>query len=197
MNRRRWLIPVICLVLTAPASAERKAMEQGPIRITAEETESKETGRYVEARGNVHVDYELDTGDTIHSISKFARYDQKEEFGELWGNPKAVWKRKDATQPDTALSAEKISLRVKGSELFASGNVEAVQSGRTLKAQEIRYYGVERKMVAETGRPAFFVQEPEHRVQISAENIVGWMDKREIQFSRKVKGRVEFSRKKP
>lgn len=174
------------------ALEKRKEILRGPLQISADETVSRERGKLIEATGNVFVRYEMESGDLLESFSRFARYNEKEYLGELWGNPKAIWEQKGAGQSRTTLTAEKITLKIKDSELIANGNVIVLQTSSTLKANEIRFFNSEKKLVAEGGRPIFSIQEPQQKTTISAEKIVGLTEKKQIQFNEKVQGVVEF-----
>ena len=169
---------------------ERDRILKGPLKISAGETLSKNKGKVIEATGKVLVNYDLENGDTIESVSHFARYDEKTLTGELTGNPKAVWRRKDPTFPQTTLIADKIILKVKEEELYASGNVHVLQTSSTLKAEEVLYSNREKKMAAMGGRPEFDVQGEAHHTKIQAEKIDALTERKQINFNGNVKGVV-------
>lgn len=169
------------------------AVMKGPLKISADETVSKEHGRIIEASGKVRVNYEMDSGDTLESFSKFARYDEKAGTGELSGNPKALWKSSDPNRSETTLIADKIFLKIKDSELNAKGNVTVIQAGNTLKADEIAYVNAEKKMTAKGQRPEFDIRDTQHHTKISADEIIAWTDKKQIHFNRKVQGIIELT----
>ena len=175
---------------------QEEAIMKGPLKISADETISKEHGQIIEASGKVHVNYLMDSGDTLESFSKFARYDEKAGIGELFGNPKAIWKSKDSRYTQTTLTADNIRLKLKGSELFAKGNVIVVQSSNTLTADEIEYSNSEKKMTASGGRPEFDIIEPKQHTKISADEIVAWTEKKQIHFNRKVQGIIILTSEK-
>ena len=134
----------------------------------------------------------MESGDLFESFSQFVRYNEKENYGEVWGKPKAVWKRKDSGQPQTMLEAEKIALKIKNSELFASGNVSVVQASSTLKAEEIVFFNQEKWIQAQGGSPQFKIQETQHHTEISATKIIAWTEKKQIEFKEKVRGKVQL-----
>lgn len=177
--------------------AEEQGLVRGPLRISADETTSREKGALVEASGNVRARYDMESGDVIETRSRFARYDRKANVGQLYGDPRAVWKRKEPGQPQTDLSAEKIILNVNEEGLTALGSVSVVQASSTLTAGEVRYLNADRKLVATGDRPTFDVVDPRHHTRISAEEIVALTDRRQINFNRKVSGTVLLSSDKP
>lgn len=188
-----FLLLASCFLL--PASSRASARQQdtimkGPLQITADETVSKNHGKLVEARGKVYVRYQMESGDLIESFSQTARYDESAGTGELFGNPKAVWKQKDPQQPQATLTADKILLKIKDSELYASGNVVVVQSSYTLKAEDVAFLNQEKKITASGQRPEFVVNDLQQHTTISAEKILAWTEKKQINFSGKVKGVV-------
>lgn len=200
--RKDLLVFSITILFATPSlrSAEKKITEdqrerlsRGPLRISADESVSKEKGKIVEARGNVFVRYEMDSGDVLESFSQYARYDEKNDLGELWGEPKAFWKRARPEQAQTELTADKIILLMRNSEMVATGNVLVVQASSTLKANEIRFFNLEKKITSSKGRPLFMTQGNQQQIKISAENIVTWTEKKIIRFDREVRGVVEFS----
>ena len=119
---------------------------RGPLKISADETTSTDKGKMIEAHGNVHIRYELESEDILVSNSNFARYNEQESLGELTGNPKATWFRKDPLQPSTFLTAETILLKIKDEGLIARGNVKVIQASSTLTAQEIIFSNPDKKL---------------------------------------------------
>lgn len=164
----------------------------GPLKISADQTISREKGKWIEAEGNVSVQYEMESGDILESFSQYARYDEKKGLGELWGKPNAVWKPRSQGQPPTRIVADKMILRIQESELFAGGNVTVTQASNTLKANEIRFFNAEKKMTASGGRPLFTTYQAQEHIRIHAEKIVTWTEKKKIQFNEQVRGVVEF-----
>jgi lipopolysaccharide assembly outer membrane protein LptD (OstA) len=172
---------------------EQKQLSRGPLRISADVTESSKGGQLIEAQGHVRVLYDLESGDRLNSISDYARYNQPEGLGEIWGRTEAVWKQKDPAQPETRLAADNVTIHIKDSELVATGSVRVDQTSSTLTAEQIIFYNVEKKMTAEGRRPTFSFRQPKQNIRISAERIVALTDRRQIQFTEKVKGVVEFT----
>ena len=167
-----------------------EAVSQGPLKLSADETISRDRGRIIDASGHVKVNYDMENGDTLESVSQFAKYDHGEGLGEVWGNPDALWKRKDPKEPATRLLAQKIILKIKDSELLATGNVSVIRSSSTLRAEKISYSNGEQKMTALGGQPEFTIRETNHHTRIRAQKIVAWTEKKEIHFSDHVKGVV-------
>ena len=175
---------------------EKEEISQGPLKISAQETLSRDRGKWIEAKGDVRVNYDMELGDRLESFSQFASYNEKDGRGEIWGNPKAIWKRKNPSEPETELEAEKIILKIKESELYASGRVWVAQTSSTLCADEIAFANREKKMTAKGGRPEFTIRQTDHFTKISSDEIVAWTEKRQIQFSNRVQGKVLLNLKK-
>ena len=177
----------------ARAESERNKIERGPLRISADETVSLERGKIIEAKGNVLVHYDMDSGDLISSESDFARYTEKGYEGEIWGHPRAWWFRKDPNNPKTTLTAERVHLDIKQSQLRATGHVRVEQGSSTLKAQEV-VYDNEKKIITATGkRPVFEIEQKDQNTLISAEKIIALVNDKQIRFTDRVKGRVLMS----
>ena len=172
-------------------------ISKGPLKLSADETVSRERGKIIEASGHVRVKYLMDNGDTLESVSQYAKYDRPLGLGEVWGNPDALWIRKDPSEPATRLLAQKIILKVKDSELFASGSVSVIQTSSTLTAEKVSYSNSEKRMTAVGGRPEFSILETNHKTRISAQKIVALIEKKEIHFSEKVKGTVLLREESP
>ncbi|OGR52755.1 MAG: hypothetical protein A3I11_04365 [Elusimicrobia bacterium RIFCSPLOWO2_02_FULL_39_32] len=168
---------------------------RGPLKISADETTSTDKGKMIEAHGNVHIRYELESEDILVSNSNFARYNEQESLGELTGNPKATWFRKDPLQPSTFLTAETILLKIKDEGLIARGNVKVIQASSTLTAQEIIFSNPDKKLIAQGEKPKFNVLEKDHHTLIEADKITAWTEKREIEFNGKVEGTVFLNQK--
>jgi lipopolysaccharide export system protein LptA len=132
----------------------------------------------------------METGDVIESFSQQARYDQQAGTGELFGSPKAVWKQPDSSQLPATLTADKIFLNIKDSELSAYGHVVVVQSSYTLKAEQIAFLNQQKKVEAAGQRPEFTVNDQQQNTVISAEKIYAWTEKKQINFIGKVRGVV-------
>jgi len=167
-----------------------KELSKGPLKLSADETISKDHGRVIEAAGHVKVKYLMDNGDTLESVSQFARYDRGQGLGEVWGGPDALWVSADPTQPATRLLAQKIIINPMNSELHASGKVSVIQTSSTLTAENVSYSNEEKKITAVGGRPEFTIIQDEHHTRISAQIITAFTDTREIHFSEKVRGVV-------
>jgi len=169
-------------------SAER--LSQGPLKISADETVSREHGKIIEASGHVQVNYLMENGDTLQSSSQFARYDRGEGLGEIWGDPDALWISKDGSQPPTRLLAHKIAVKPAESELKATGKVSVLQSSSTLSAETVSYSNEEKKITAMGERPEFSIRQDDHETRISSQKIIAFMDKKEIHFMGQVQGTV-------
>ncbi len=176
----------------AETSEERQKMWRGPLRIYADQTLSKKMGKLVEAQGNVHVIYELESKDILDSFSQLARYDEEQGTGEFLGAPKAVWKRQDPALPKITLTANRILLKIKDEELLAQGSVNVSQASSTLKDRQVTYFNADKKMIALGERPEFDVTEIDHHTKISSRQITAWVEKKEIQFVGEVEGVVEL-----
>ena len=197
LGHRPPLVVALTIALAAgtlwakePSAKEREGIFRGPLKMSADETVSKEKGGIIEAMGNVQVKYEMESGDVLESHSGFARYNEKEGTGEVWGQPKAYWRRSDPSDPETRLIADKILIKIKDSELHAAGNVLVIQSSSTLAAENIAFYNRQKRMTADGGRPEFKIRQARHNTRISAKRITAWTEKKEIQFSEKVRGEV-------
>lgn len=165
---------------------------RGPLKISADETISRDKGKWIEAKGNVWIFYELESQDILESYSNFARFDDIHKSGELLGSPKAIWKRKDPNQPSITLTADRILLEIEKERLLAKGNVFVYQAGSTLSAQEVDFSNPEKKLFATGSRPEFNVIAPEHKTKISADQITAWTDKKMIHFDGKVHGIIHL-----
>ena len=181
-----FLLSFSGLALAKPNAQDN--IKKGPLHLSADETIAREQGRYIEAYGNVRASYDLENGDKIESFSQRANYYEKEELGDLTGNPKAIWKRKN--ESDVELKADKIILKVKQSELEAYGNVLLVQSSNALTSQQIIFLHTQKKMVATGGRPEFSVVDATNKTKISADQIEAWTEKKQIHFKGNVRGTV-------
>lgn len=166
---------------------------RGPLKISADETISRDKGKWIEAKGNVWIFYTLESEDVLESYSNFARFDDSNKSGELLGSPKAIWKRKDPNQPSITLTAERILLEIEKERLIAYGNVFVYQAGSTLSAEEVNFSNPEKKLFATGSRPEFNVIAPEHKTKISAEQITAWTDKKTIYFNGKVHGIINLT----
>ena len=165
-------------------------LSKGPLKLSADETVSKEHGKIIEASGHVKVKYLMENGDTLESASQFARYDRADGLGEIWGQPDALWISNDPAQPATRLLAEKITIKPAESELEATGKVSVLQSSSTLTAERVTYSNEEKKMTAVGGRPEFFISQEDHDTRISSNKITAFIEKKEIHFTDQVKGTV-------
>lgn len=193
MRRFILILPLCFFCCRNGAGGEsREGVLRGPLRISADETVSKERGKIIEASGKVSVHYLMESGDRIESSSRFARYDEEEKTGRIYGSPKAKWKRLDPNTPETLLIADEILLKIKEEGLIATGNVSVFQGSSTLKAQEIRFLNSEKRLIARGGRPEFDVKQDRHHTRISAEEIVALTENKQINFNRKVHGVVEL-----
>ncbi len=180
-------------ILSADISVKKidaSELSRGPLKLSADETVSRNHGRLIEASGHVKVKYFMENGDTLESTSQFAKYDHDLSLGEVWGNPDSLWIRRDSSAPATRLLAQKIILKVKDSELFASGKVSVIQTSSTLTAEKVSYSNIEKKLTAMEGRPEFNITQPTHKTRISAQTITAFSEKKEIHFSQSVKGMV-------
>ncbi len=169
----------------------------GPLRISADETISKNSGREFEAKGNVWIAYELESKDVLESYSDFARFNETTKCGELLGDPRAVWKRNNPPQPSITLKADRILFEIPNEELSAYGNVFVYQANSTLNANEVHFSNLEKKLSASGGRPEFHITAPEHKTEISANEIQAWTDKKTIHFTGKVSGVVLLTEAQP
>ncbi|OGR97268.1 MAG: hypothetical protein A2902_03010 [Elusimicrobia bacterium RIFCSPLOWO2_01_FULL_64_13] len=195
MTRRAAPCLALALVLASavragPMEPAGRDVRRGPVHISAEETVSTDRGGKVEARGDVSVGYDMENGDRLETFSQRARYDEKAGIGVIWDRPKAVWTRKDPAQPETDLTADRITLLIKKSELLAEGHVEVAQTSSTLRAERVHFFNSEKRLTADGGRPEFAIRQEGHRTRISSRDIVAWTDKRRIQFSHQVQGVV-------
>ena len=59
---------------------EKNVISRGPLKISADETVSREKGKIIEASGNVVAKYNVESGDTIESHSQFAKYNEKDQI---------------------------------------------------------------------------------------------------------------------
>lgn len=188
------MLPMMIPMLAAQetTTAEKKQIMRGPLRISALQTVSTNHGKIVDGEGDVAVKYEAETKDTFESFSQYAHYDEEKGIGEIWGSPRAVWKRADPAQPQIHLIADKITLALDRLELTATGNVTVTQASSTLKAQQVKFFNAEKKITAEGNRPFFTLLQPQQRIKISSEKIFALTEKKQIQFDEKVSGVVEF-----
>ncbi len=187
-------------ILCASPSTKKidaKELSRGPLNLSADETISKDHGRIIESAGHVKVKYLMENGDTLESSSGFAKYDHELSLGEVWGNPDAYWFRSKSSEPATRLLAQKITLKIKDSELFATGNVSVIQASSTLTAEKISYSNLEKKLTAIEGNPEFNIAQANHKTRISAQTIEAFTEKKEIHFAGKVHGRVLLKDEKP
>ena len=193
---RLWILFLLPAFLqtAGEASSAKKIraadVSKGPLKLSADETVSKDRGKLIEASGHVKVNYLMENEDTLESVSQFARYDHAQGVGEVWGSPDAIWRRKDPLEPTTRLLAKKIVLKLKNSELLATGNVSVIQTSSTLKAEQVSYSNSEKQLTALGGQPEFTILQANHHTRIRAQKIVAWTETKEIHFTDRVKGVV-------
>ena len=169
-----------------------KGIRHGPLLISADETTSREHGKLIDATGHVKMRYEMESGDLLESFSKFAHYDDYKKTGEVYGDPRAVWKRKDPTQPEIVLVGKKILVGIEDESLSAFGHVVVTQSSSTLTAEEMHFSNPKKKLTATGGPPVFEVRQTQHHTRITSDEIVAWTDRRQVHFNHSVHGVVDL-----
>lgn len=175
-----------------------ESLLRGPLKIAADSTVSKEKGKEIFAQGNVFLKYEIEHRETLEALGQFLKYEDGTGRGELWGSPSAIWTRKVVSpgnleiSQQTILKAEKIIFRLKDSELIASGAVQIFQGSSTLTAGEVHFFDSEKKLTARGGRPTFTNRDAKQVIQISAEEILSFVERKKVQFQNRVQGKIEF-----
>ncbi len=181
---------LVTAAMTPVKKIRPEDLSKGPLKLSADETVSRDHGRIIEASGHVKVNYLLENEDTLECVSEFAKYNHTEGVGEVWGHPDALWRRKDPMEPATRLLAKKITIKTRDSELNAVGNVFVLQSSSTLVAEQVSYSNKDKQMTALGGEPEVTIKQATHDTKIKARKIVAWTEKKEIHFSDRVHGVV-------
>ena len=185
--------PILFLTIHNTTASEEK---ERPLTIIADETISTQQGKLTQATGNVHILYRTETGDTIHSFSKHAWFNNVSKTGKMWGHPKAFWKTKNGFKKQeptkTKLTAKKFMLDIEKSNLSGIGNALIEQTSSTLKADQISYFNDSQKLIATGNTPLFKAWDNKQIIQVYSTDIITWRKERRIQFHGNVKGEITF-----